>query len=886
MPRSTWRFEFVDINKSIVPEENESSWIGFATIRAPKGTTAARYIPAHNPKMIEQMFGYASADWPDLYEVLDFNNEYGLYISAPTVDTVEYPNYYGGVYFTKNGFIPMYRVTNKKAPNWEMSLSPGREMMTLNTFKNSKFELKALNAPGNQAVIKITGVDPMVFQKTNYIDFEWSKKGIFRYRLDKVNGFILADSSSVPDTNGQQVVCGTFKLVNGKYDFTLGGVKADQTDTTTNANFTIMNTAENWTKYRIPFIDFNSDVFETNVNYHYENYLDGISVEDWEQAEELKNAIVNGGVVKILTKNGTVKLTYNKPLKDRIKFICDIEEDVYSYHVQPSTTGVSTKILIDKIVYDKYNYNRRLYYTTKPEVPSTADVLAKTLTGDGYLALLVEKDAAGEKVKSIRVMQYEQEENEDTGEMEGKWVDKTSEFETDAILAFDSLDGSPENLVHHKIYRVLDGALTMMTEDAEDEDFVLQKNIYYNSYHSMSTEVDAGGEIHESGNLTGSLDEFGVDENNGDIYWEELIKPDDSIVFAEVYVVRTFDKDLDENGIYTGPRFEGKNIVEVKGQRYVDYVVNLNIKAGKTGGNCTDTSPSIQKKFLKIIKEGLLEAAKPKYADTSLFMEFTGLEGVRAYLPAVRTTHYTSTIISPLNINQQLFDRMSKARVSNRIRGSAVYCQELLYKDKNIRKKYYACPIGAMGVMLMRIMEGYYGGRAPMWLNEGNVGGQIGDILLRNPIEARWDFEDLDTKVMDQKGINPIMYDVDDGVMATSHKTTELNGGDWSYLAHSMSFDLCKREIRDNVMKPQLGKMINPHYIELRQSQTNNILEKRTGGSNPIWSYAKADLTGANTDYTRAQKIFMIPVEVRVYPSSERIRLSFTNLSQTTAVSD
>lgn len=101
-----------------------------------------------------------------------------------------------------------------------------------------------------------------------------------------------------------------------------------------------------------------------------------------------------------------------------------------------------------------------------------------------------------------------------------------------------------------------------------------------------------------------------------------------------------------------------------------------------------------------------------------------------------------------------------------------------------------------------------------------------------------------------------------------------------------MSFDLCKREIRDKVMKPQIGKKINPHYISLRQDQVNRILQARTTGSNPIWSYANSDIDSANDDYTRAQKTFVIPVEVRVYPFSEIVRLSFTNLGQITTVSD
>ena len=45
MAKTTWRFEFVDINKSITINEVEATWTGYAVIRAPKGQTKAMYIP-------------------------------------------------------------------------------------------------------------------------------------------------------------------------------------------------------------------------------------------------------------------------------------------------------------------------------------------------------------------------------------------------------------------------------------------------------------------------------------------------------------------------------------------------------------------------------------------------------------------------------------------------------------------------------------------------------------------------------------------------------------------------------------------------------------------------------------------------------------------------
>lgn len=883
---NTWRFEFVDINKSITINEAETTWTGYAVIRAPKGQTAAMYIPPKNRQMIEAMFGYASADWPDLYEVIDFNNEYGVYISAPTIDTSDYANYYGGVYLTKQGIVPIYKVTNKKTPNYELGIIPTKEAVTLPNVSSSSLKLADLNTPKTQAKIEITGVDPKVFQNLKYIDFDWSPKRTFRYKVDKTTNYLLPDDSVVSDTTAKKIVCGSFTLNSntGKYDFIIGGTVDDQYVTTT----TEMNTATDEQNYKIPFIDFSSTTYNSNTAYNYSTYMVDSSnvkydtISDWRAsdnasvADNLLNAIINGGKVDV---GSGITLTYDRPLNRMLHLVYDVKDDVYAYIIQPSATANKTKITIDSIVYDKYQYSRKLYYTTGecPDIQANTSNFAKTLTSDGYM--LLKKENTG-----LRVYQYTEDESDDDDTTTSSWKDVTAEYETEAILAFDTLDSEKDNDVHHKIYKVTSTGLVQMTVDNDDDEFKLQKNTYYNSFHSKSTEEDREGEIHTSGDFTGSLDEFGVDENGGSNYWEELLPPDDSIVFAEVYVVKTFDDDVDSDGIYTGYRVEESVTTTVQGQRYVDYVVEQNIKNGNTGGDVTIANANIQKRFAKIIKEGLIEAAKPTYRDCSLFMEFTGLDQVKSYFGSIRTMHNTATIISPKNLTS--IANCKTINVANRMRSTAQYAQELQYKDNNLRKKYYACPIGVIGVMLMRIMEDYLGGVAPAWLNDGDVGGQLDELMSRTAVKARWDFTDTDTKILDQKGINPILMDVDDGIIIVSQRTTEQNAGDWSYLGHSMSFDLCKREIRDNVMKPQLMKKISPHWINKRQAQVDRILEKRTGGDDPIWSYAKSDIASVNNDYTRAQRIFNIPVEVRVFPFSEKVRLQFTNLSQITTVSD
>lgn len=887
MAVTTWRFQFVDINKSITVNQTESSWIGYAAIRAPKGNTEAMYIPPNNRQMIEAMFGYASADWPDLYEVIDFNNEYGIYISAPTLDTSDFKNYFGGVYLTKQGIVPLYKVSDKKNPNFELGILPATEASTLSKVSSSTLKLADLNNPKSQAKVEITGVDPKVFQGLKYIDFDWSKKSTFRYKIDKSTGCLFPDDSVVSDEAAKKIVCGSFTLnkVTNKYDFIIGGTSADQYVTVS----TEMNSATDEQNYGIPFIDFSSTTYNANTAFNYKAYMKNSegttydTVAEWKTSDmanlaaEILNAVINGGNVDV--GNGIV-LDYDRPLKDMVHLVYDISKDVYAYIVQPSVTANKTRVSIDNITYDKYNYSKKLYYTAKdcPTPETNAEAFAKTITSDGYLLL--------KKVDSrVRIFQYVENEDEDDDDVivTNSWKDVTSDYETETILAFDALEATEkDNKIHHKIFKVTNTGLVQMTEDSSEEEFKLTPNKLFNTFHAKAVEEDQEGELHYSGDFVGSLDEFGVDENGNSNYWEELVPPDDSIVFTETYVVKTFDDDLDSDGIFTGTRVDSVT-TSVSGQRYVDSVVNQNIKNGNTGGEITSASASVQKKFARVIKEGLIEAAKPKYKDCSIFMEFTGLDSVKSYMAAIRASHYTATIISPKNLTS--IDNCKTINVVGRLRGSAQFAQELQYKDSNLRKKYYSCPIGAIGVMLMRIMEGYLGGVAPSWLNESDVGGQLTDIMQRTPIKARWDFTSEDTEILDQKGINPILMDSDDGVMIVSQRTTEQNAGDWSYLGHSMAFDLCKREIRDTVMKPQLEKKISPHWINKRQNQVDRILAKRTGGDDPIWSYARSVLSEVNNDYTRAQKIFNVPVEVRATPFSEKVILQFTNLNQTTTVS-
>ena len=217
--------------------------------------------------------------------------------------------------------------------------------------------------------------------------------------------------------------------------------------------------------------------------------------------------------------------------------------------------------------------------------------------------------------------------------------------------------------------------------------------------------------------------------------------------------------------------------------------------------------------------------------------------------------------------------------------GLAYYCNEFWMTEAYNSTSYWNIPIGSIAGMLSRIMDFRLGGAAPMFTNEGNpaVGGQLNKSVIRQ--KYNFDATSLDT--LDAAGVNPLILDTFYGLMITSQKTAQsaLNLTDWSYLGHQMSFDLFEAEVRQNVMLPQIGKLIDPFHMQMRKSQVQTLLNKRLAGPTTIWTDAKVFVQEVNTPDTMAQNNFMIKVRVKVTPFSEIVTLLFENVAQTSSVS-
>ena len=91
-------------------------------VRAPKGSTEAMYFAKGQTQQLVSMLGVPTADWPDIQDALDFNSQYGLWVSAPPGTSEAYPSYYGGVYVTKHGLFPFYNVEDKNNPTFRVPI--------------------------------------------------------------------------------------------------------------------------------------------------------------------------------------------------------------------------------------------------------------------------------------------------------------------------------------------------------------------------------------------------------------------------------------------------------------------------------------------------------------------------------------------------------------------------------------------------------------------------------------------------------------------------------------------------------------------------------------------------------------------------------------------
>ena len=193
---------------------------------------------------------------------------------------------------------------------------------------------------------------------------------------------------------------------------------------------------------------------------------------------------------------------------------------------------------------------------------------------------------------------------------------------------------------------------------------------------------------------------------------------------------------------------------------------------------------------------------------------------------------------------------------------------------------------GARALMQARIIDNRWGGLAPMWENVQGMGGQL---TMVSPYRMKYKYTKDELSTLDSLNYNPVIMDRQYGTMVVGQRTCQSGAvTDWSYIGHACAFMTCIREIRNNVMIPQIGKANNPYYRTLRKEQVEQILRPRLEGNNRIWAEGVVDTStadGVNDVYARKALTFRIQVSVKVDIYSEYVELNFTNEDQSSTIS-
>ena len=966
--KNSWRLLFVDIDSSFSVSTESSTIKGYMVVRAPKGETSPYYFEKGNMTAIYAMIGVPTANWPDLYEAEAFNQEYGLYISAPAGSSKKYPSYFGGAYITSKGLIDFYNVTGKDVIDYTQMVQVGFEdaqgykKTTVNVIVNPKgvggsggYALNGkIDGTKDNIALYITGIEAKQWASIqeigiNYWGDETSgfNEGTYYYSVNKVDHKLYIENAE-----GEAVTdyyCGVWvKAADGTYSVIIGGnswilaegsslttqsavlaelenlgIKATSTNTYENTDaplltltdlFTnIENLCANVTTYKwsevVAYLESGNKLSVTN------NEADGTetAVADFDESKFFNVEFVVTDSLGNKTAYTTAE-SYTSPFNryQGLTWLLNVKPFTNGYIVQKSAAEVTTKVSISSIGYDKWLYDAAVPVIFGPKLNKVSRDLLNEIdfNNDDNLFLYCEVSYVGatpampEKnaiSKKLKLYQYNSDAEESLTTLAKTCTDVGEAYETQSLLIYgdyivtmntsgDTATGvTPTNTttlqIDHEILYVV-SASNFQIEKEDDENYPLKKDINFNTMTFKVMEEVYPGEMMNGGEFTGSFNEKGKDSYGANIYWPNVLN-DDDMSFIEIHPDKTFDEDLDSHGIYTGTRIVDDKLtydlthtlvpttfdLKLKGQRYVTHAVEQNIKDGTTGGSWRD-------EFQMVVKQGWTEAFDSQYDDVYIFMDPTGEEFVHTQHASLVMTHKLAIAISPKNITKAEFTNPSKITVTGRSKQTAQFAGEFQYYDAYTGKSFWMKPIGDVGLMCARIYEFKMGGWPPAWYNYNNMGGQLPRAVLK----ARWNFSDTATKIMDEKGINPIVYNSDDGLMVTSSKTTEdpNNLTDWSYLEHVMAFLLCKRDIRDNVMRQQIKKPIDDYWMGVRQTQVEAILAKRTTGSNKIWTKAICDIAGVNTDITKAARKFVIYVKVKVTPFSEYVELRFENVNQTT----
>lgn len=177
-----------------------------------------------------------------------------------------------------------------------------------------------------------------------------------------------------------------------------------------------------------------------------------------------------------------------------------------------------------------------------------------------------------------------------------------------------------------------------------------------------------------------------------------------------------------------------------------------------------------------------------------------------------------------------------------------------------------------------------FNGMPPSWVDLNGLGGQLGSGIIE--LENDPDQETL-KKLSRDNQINPIVDSPEYGVMLEAQRTSRRTLSDYSYINNSRTADYIIKNIVENVLPTQIGKLNNAQNRSRVERLINSILAPMTSAPYPVLRAYTIKCDEENNDGdVRNQRKFVVQVGVQMATSSEEIDLIFTNVDQETDVEE
>lgn len=829
----TNRLIFINVDQSASTPQ-PSAITGFAVVKAPRGTIVPQFFPKQSTSSLLQWLGAPSSTYPGIQEVIDFNQLYGLWVSAPGGNVTgsvlnglglapsAYPqfiwnagpgiatnlySYFGGVYVTTLGSLePFYQVS---------------EDITGNPVLNYKTLIAAgdLISPfSNTTLIPTYGSSSVTSDKLNNAYFVPSN----------ISGVIL----TYPRSDG------TTAVIN--YVFHTGSstnLDAIQPDGTVRA--TAATVAASGTGYsKITFASTPAYVNGTYNDLNFTGALDtyltslpagSISVQ-W---------ILDITAYTIMALNQSSPRQYTGTFK--LNFI-DTRATVFATSVSTAyTVGVSSP----------------------PATAGNVVICGQTFNITG--APLANANALAAYLGTLTVPGY------------------TFSYTSGAVFTVTTTTPSqlPPSLYIPPVGGLGGATFTPATTNTGAS----LANPNYNTMSFTYTETYYGSQTFSKTYLV-STNTIGTDAYGNNIYAGNVLAGN-TFIQANIAPLLQFYNTAATISVYPGT-LPVVWVPQTQTFSGVRAVASSLFNGSEFGGGYAPNTGMLD----SLLQAGWALAANTDYQNTLIFFDPEADPNIGTNFSTLRSGPYQfSTFITAIHVSNGIptgqtdLNAAVTAIVNARstypnLTGLAYYCNEFLQTEQYNGTSYYYTPIGSVASMLALIMDTKLGGAAPMFTNEGNpsIGGQLDKAVKKQ--KYAFDAGSLDT--LDAAGVNPIILDPFYGLMITSQKTAQspVQITDWSFLGHQMSFDLYRLAIKNTAMLPQIGKLIDTFHMNLRHQQVQTLLNARLTGPTAIWTAGTVEVETVNTADTKAQNIFVIKSRVKVTPFSEFVELVFINVGQ------